>query len=81
MRIHPGGGRSAGGDRWIARGRSPRCWKPNVPEFLGERAIELLKAFRWGKWQTGEFEFAGCELKQRPDNRIPRRSTLTASDR
>ena len=27
-----------------------------------ESEQELLKAFRWGKWQTGEFEFASCEL-------------------
>ena len=35
-----------------------------------ESEQELLKAFRWGKWQTGEFEFAGCELKQLPDNSV-----------
>eukprot|EP00435_Cladocopium_sp_Y103_P025486 s1363_g6.t1 len=31
---------------------------------------ELLQAFRWGKWQLGEFEFAGCEIKQLPDNSV-----------
>ena len=35
-----------------------------------ESGQELLKAFRWGKWESGEFEFAGCELKQLPDNSI-----------
>ena len=30
----------------------------------------LLKKFRWGKWETTDFEFAGCTVKQMPNNDI-----------
>ena len=30
----------------------------------------LLKAFRWGKWETADFEFAGCQIYQNSDYSI-----------
>ena len=30
----------------------------------------LLKAFRWGKWEIGDFEFAGCQIYQNSDYSI-----------
>ena len=34
------------------------------------REKALQQAFRWGKWQETEFEFAGCEVKQNDDKSI-----------
>lgn len=30
----------------------------------------LMNAYKWGKWQQGEFEFAGCNIRQLPDRSI-----------
>ena len=38
-------------------------------KFLDSEAA-LQKEFRWRKWEKGEFEFAGCTLKQKSDRSI-----------
>ena len=41
----------------------------NHSHFL--RAEEKLKAaYRWGKWETGQFGFAGCDIRQHADGSI-----------
>ena len=39
------------------------------PKYI-EAEKMLMAAYKWGKWQQGEFEFAGCNIKQMPDRSI-----------
>lgn len=45
------------------------------------REKALQQAFRWGKWQETEFEFAGCEVKQNDDKSIGAREVLQSMAR
>ena len=35
-----------------------------------EAEKNLMSAYRWGKWEENEMEFAGCNIKQMPDKSI-----------
>ena len=39
-------------------------------EYFLEAEKKLKAAYRWGKWQQGEFTFAGCDIKQHSDMSI-----------
>ena len=39
-------------------------------EYVLEAEKKLKAAYRWGKWQQGEFTFAGCDIKQHSDMSI-----------
>ena len=34
------------------------------------REKALAEAFRWGKWEENEFEFAGCNIRQMEDKSV-----------
>jgi hypothetical protein len=38
--------------------------------FFLEAEKKLQGSFRWGKWETSEFQFAGCRIRQREDYSI-----------
>ena len=39
-------------------------------EHYKSREKALAEAFRWGKWEENEFEFAGCSIRQMQDMSI-----------
>ena len=39
-------------------------------EHYQSREKALAEAFRWGKWEENEFEFAGCNIRQMKDMSI-----------
>eukprot|EP00435_Cladocopium_sp_Y103_P022896 s1673_g5.t1 len=43
--------------------------KEDHPKFQ-EAISQLEKAYKWGKWETESFTYAGCHLKQMPDGTI-----------
>ena len=45
------------------------CGDESHPKFQKAEA-ELQNTYKWGKWQTGEVEFAGCQIAQLADGSL-----------
>ena len=45
------------------------CGDESRPKFQKAEA-ELQNTYKWGKWQTGEVEFAGCQIAQLADGSL-----------